>query len=85
MDFGDSKASLALSIAQVKFIAPMLCYLMSLIIVIFCRLADNYSSSLQTVTEYKMIAKDLREAHDKLSLPLKFICSSERHDKDNNV
>ena len=85
MDFGDSQASLALSIAQVKFIAPMLCYVMSLIIVVFCRFADNYSSSVQTATEYKLVAKDFKEAHETLSIPLKFICSSERHEKNNEV
>ena len=69
MDFGDSQASLALSIAQIKFIAPLLSYFMSLIIVVFCRFADNYSSSVQTATEYKLVAKDLKEAHETLSIP----------------
>ena len=85
MDFGGSQASLALSIAQIKFIAPLLSYLMSLIIVVFCRFADNYSSSVQTATEYKLVAKDLKEAHETLSIPLKFICSSERYEKNNEV
>ena len=35
MDFGDSQSALTLSIAQIKFVASLLCYLMSLIIVIF--------------------------------------------------
>ena len=58
---------------------------MSLIIVVFCRFADNYSSSVQTATEYKLVAKDLKEAHETLSIPLKFICSSERYEKNNEV
>ena len=85
MDFGDAQSALTLSIAQIKFVAPLLCYMLSLIIVIFCRFADNHSSSVQSTTEYEMVSADLQEAHDKLSLQLKFICSSEKHDENNEV
>ena len=85
MDFGDAQTALTLSIAQIKFIAPLLWFMMSLIIVIFCRFADNYSSSVSSVTEFKMVSADLKEAHDKLSLPLKCIWSDEKHDENNSV
>ena len=60
MDFGDPQSSLVLNIAQIKFITPLLVYMLSFIIVPFAKYADNHSSSVRNRQEYKLISDDLR-------------------------
>ena len=48
MDFGDPQSSLVLNIAQIKFITPLLVYMLSFIMVAFAKYTDNYSSSVKS-------------------------------------
>ena len=73
MDFGDPAASLLLSIAQIKFVGPLVCYLTSLIIILIAKYADNYSSSLTSKAEFDLVSDDMSKAHAKLNLPLMLI------------
>ena len=67
-----------------KFITPLLVYMLSFIIVAFAKYAENYSSSVRNRQQYKLISDELRQAHDRLSLPHKFICTDVNNDSKTN-
>jgi len=58
--------------------------MLSFIVVVFAKYADNYSFSIRNKQQYKIIAEDLKQAHDKVSLPLKFICTDIHNDDKTN-
>ena len=75
-----------MNIVQIKFLAPLLVCMLSFIALVFAKYADNYSFSVKNRQQYKMVAEDLKQAHDKISLPLKFVCTDiANDDKANGV
>ena len=75
IDFGDPASALTLSIAQLKFLAPLVVYMASLLIIVFCKYADNYALYPKNKPEFEFVSKDPKKAHDKISLPLRFVCT----------
>ena len=84
MDFGDASSAIILNIVQIKFLAPLLVCMLSFIALVFAKYADNYSFSVKNRQQYKMVAEDLKQAHEKISLQLKFICTA-NDDKSNEA
>ena len=71
-----------MNIVQIKFLSQLLVYM--LIIFVFAKYADNYWFSVKNKKQYKRVSEDLKKAHEKISLPLKFICTDIANDAKNN-
>ena len=81
MDFGDSIASYSVEAAEKKFIKNACELEHSKTTVDIFRYADNNLTSTKSIEEYHAISRDIEQAHERYSMPLKFTMTSQLTDK----
>ena len=82
LDFGDALASFSLEVANIKYVSTKCKNSTAKNLVENVRYADNLTYSFKSKDQFEIVKQDLESAYSTYSLPLKYIVSIEKYDKE---